>query len=87
MTITIGFQLDNPLDSYHHLSIVSMESPHNCPNNDMFSSDLPEDVLETTFCRVGKSGLLKSKLLALNPESNEYVPEWFDKRALIRRWE
>lgn len=86
MTITMGFQPDTPFNSYRFLSIASPDSPF-CPSeDDMFSSDLPDEAFMKTFGRVGESGLLKGKLLVLFSECDEYVPEWVDKRALMHRW-
>ena len=87
MTIRMGFQPDTPFNSYRFLSIASPGSPQNPSDDDMFSSDLPDEVLKDTFGRVGEMGFLKGQLLVLYSECDEYVPDWVDKRALMQLWE
>lgn len=84
MTIKMGFQPDTPFNSYRFLSIASPGSPRNPSDDDMFSSDLPDEVLKNTFGRVGEIGFLKGQLLVLYSECDEYVPGWVDKRALMQ---
>lgn len=61
---------------------LSLASPHHDGEDDYFSSDLSDSQLEKTF------GSLKgkSKLSILYSGSDEYVPDFVDKEALVSKW-
>jgi pimeloyl-ACP methyl ester carboxylesterase len=76
------------------LSLASPFSPIRPELDDLFSSDLSDDTLRSTFGTVGKLLFLNSVneeerdrvLLFLLSENDEYTPMTVDKKKLLRRW-
>lgn len=77
---------------HRFLSLTSPSSPSQPQLDDLFSSDLSDEVLRNTFGAVGRSGLLVAKglskpaLLVLLSEQDECTPDALDKERLINRW-
>ena len=76
------------------LSLVSPDSPSRPSLDDLFSSDIPDQILHSTFGMVGKKGRLKKpvdhlkpNLLVLISGEDEYMPRSIDKEALLARWQ
>lgn len=84
MTSRLGYPL--PISSKRFLSLTSPESPEEPLEDDLFSSDLDDKQLRKTFGQVKRNGLLKKSLLVLMGGSDEYLPEWVDPEALVKRW-
>ncbi|KAK6350921.1 hypothetical protein TWF718_004103 [Orbilia javanica] len=61
----------------------SLTSPNMDGEDDFFSSDIKEEVLETTF---GKVVPAETPLLVVYSGSDEFVPAFVDKKALVERW-
>ncbi|KAJ6785157.1 hypothetical protein PWT90_04087 [Aphanocladium album] len=75
-----------PISVRRFLSLTSPDSPQSPGEDDMFSSDLPEEVLCNTFGMIAERGLLKSKLMVLMSGRDRAVPDWVDKEKLLSRW-
>ncbi|KAJ3495718.1 hypothetical protein NLG97_g3187 [Lecanicillium saksenae] len=75
-----------PISVRRFLSLTSPDSPHRPGEDDMFSSDLPDDALGNTFGMITDRGLLKYKLMVLMSGSDSAVPNWVDKDELLSRW-
>ena len=92
LTSKLGFR-QAFLSASRFLSLASPSSPDQPSLDDLFSSDLPEPHLNTTFGMVGSKGRLaktandsKSYLLILMSGADEYMPSRIDKEALLARW-
>ncbi|KAJ5166196.1 Fusarinine C esterase sidJ [Penicillium canariense] len=68
------------------LSLISPDSPQSPGEDDLFSSDLSDEQLRTTFGMIKQQGLLKHKLMVLYSGADQAVPEWIDKEKLLLRW-
>lgn len=68
------------------LSLISPDSPQSPGEDDLFSSDLSDEQLKTTFGMINERGLLKHKLMVLFSGADQAVPEWIDKEKLLARW-
>ncbi len=74
------------------LSLASPDSPGEPSLDDLFSSDLSEEHLRSTFGVVGERARLRSLsapqpgLLVLMSGADEYVSNTIDKGALLQRW-
>ncbi|RFU25912.1 hypothetical protein B7463_g10421, partial [Scytalidium lignicola] len=86
MTSQIGYPRNIPVSCRRFLSLISPESPQAPQEDDLFSSDLSDEQLLTTFGMVKTQGLLKGKLVVLVSGADQSVPDWVDKENLLRRW-
>ncbi|KXT08407.1 hypothetical protein AC579_5996 [Pseudocercospora musae] len=77
---------DQVLTARRFLSLVSPESPEKPREDDLFSSDLGDEVLQTTFGKIRERGLLKTKLMVMQSGADQSVPAWVDKEDLMGRW-
>ena len=83
-----------PMSISRFLSLVSPGSPSDPSADDLFSSDIPDSVLATTFGKVGSESSplqplpssQKRSLMVLLSGADEYVPTFIDKDALLSRW-
>lgn len=83
---SVIYPANTPLSCRRFLSLVSPDSPHSPGEDDLFSSDLSDEQLKTTFGMVQKQGLLKYKLMVLHSGADQAVPDWVDKEKLLGRW-
>ncbi|KAI9875428.1 MAG: hypothetical protein M1830_008476 [Pleopsidium flavum] len=77
-SVTGGF-LGTPICARRWLSLAS---PEKDGEDDYFSSDLEDEQLQNTFGRLPA----RSPLCILYSESDEYVPEFVDREAVVNRW-
>ena len=83
-----------PMSISRFLSLVSPGSPSDPSSDDLFSSDIPDSVLATTFGKVGSvtsplqplSSSQKRSLMVLLSGADEYMPAFIDKAELLSRW-
>ena len=83
-----------PMSITRFLSLVSPDSPSNPSADDLFSSDIPDSVLATTFGKVGSEtsplqalpSSQKRSLMVLLSGADEYMPAFIDKAGLLSRW-
>lgn len=68
------------------LSLISPDSPQSPGEDDLFSSDLSDEQLQTTFGMIIERGLLNHKLMVLFSGADQAVPEWVDKTKLLSKW-
>lgn len=68
------------------LSLISPDSPQSPGEDDLFSSDLSDEQLKTTFGMINERGLLKHKLMVLFSGADQAVPQWVDKKKLLSKW-
>ena len=61
---------------------LSLASPDHDGDDDYFSSDLSDEQLENTFGKLPK----RTPLLLCYSEKDQYVPEFVEKEALIKKW-
>lgn len=87
MTSQFGYPSNTPVSCRRFLSLVSPESPCQPGEDDLFSSDLSDDHLRSTFGIIRKQNLLRHKLLVLYSGADQAVPDWVDKENLLKRWE
>lgn len=85
MTAQIGYQ-NTPLSARRFLSLISPESPAAPREDDLFSSDLSDEHLKTTFGMIRDRGLLRYKLMVIPSGADQSVPDWIDKEKLLARW-
>jgi Protein of unknown function (DUF1749) len=92
LTSKLGF-MHAYLSPSRFLSLASPNSPDQPSINDLFSSDLSDQLLNNTFGLVGKKGRLKSvmavsrpSLLVLISSADEHVPSTVNTVALLNRW-
>ncbi|KAL5338704.1 hypothetical protein BJX70DRAFT_398447 [Aspergillus crustosus] len=86
LTSLIGLDRVTPISARRFWSLASPDSPANPSEDDLFSSDSTEKRLDETFGQIAARGLLRTTLVALYSGSDEYVPEYVDKQALLARW-
>jgi hypothetical protein len=86
LTRQFGYSNNTPISCRRFLSLASPDSPRKPGEDDMFSSDLPDEQIARTFGMVGPRGLLKFKLMVLMSGRDQAVPSWVDKEALLARW-
>lgn len=86
LTSQFGYGFSTPVSARRFLSLVSPESPKSPSEDDLFSSDLPDEHLAKTFGMVGQRGLLRYKLMVLMSGADQAVPSWVDKDKLMARW-
>ncbi|KAL4979275.1 hypothetical protein BDW66DRAFT_111141 [Aspergillus desertorum] len=82
----VGLDPVTPVSARRFWSLASPESPGKPSEDDLFSSDLTDERLGETFGRIAARGLLRTTLVALYSENDEYAPSWVDKKALLERW-
>ena len=80
------YPANTPLTCRRFLSLVSPSSPEHPSEDDMFSSDLSDAQLATTFGMIRQRGLLTGKLMVMQSGADQSVPEWVDKQALLSRF-
>ncbi|KAL4940239.1 hypothetical protein BDV06DRAFT_197146 [Aspergillus oleicola] len=91
-TAAIGWSGTTVISSRRFLSLASPDSPASPDEDDLFSSDLPDERLRKTFGMVYNRGVLRPSLdssgsfLVLYGGSDPSVPEFVDKEMLLRRW-
>ena len=61
---------------------LSLASPEKNGEDDLFSSDLEDEQLQKTFGRLPA----RSPLCILYSEGDEFVPDFVDPEALLKRW-
>ncbi|KAF7717876.1 Uncharacterized protein PECH_002726 [Penicillium ucsense] len=81
------YPANTPISCRRLLSLISPDSPQSPGEDDLFSSDLSDEHLETTFGMIHQRGLLKHKLMVLFSGADQAVPEWVDKKKLMSRWQ
>ncbi|RAL15824.1 putative siderophore biosynthesis lipase/esterase [Aspergillus homomorphus CBS 101889] len=86
VTANICYGANVPISARRFLSLVSPDSPGSPQEDDLFSSDLSDEHLKTTFGMIKDRGLLKSKLMVLFSGADQAVPDWIDKEKLLKRW-
>lgn len=86
ITSEIGYPATHPVSCRRFLSLVSPESPHAPQEDDLFSSDISDEQLDKTFGMIHQQALLKYKLLVLPSGSDQAVPDWVDKSAVLQKW-
>ncbi|KAL4803520.1 hypothetical protein BDV18DRAFT_144934 [Aspergillus unguis] len=86
MTGVIGYPGNVPLSARRFLSLVSPKTPHEPGEDDLFSSDLGEEQWKKTFGVIREKGLLGGKLMVLISGSDQAMPGWVDKGALLEKW-
>lgn len=87
LTTKLGLGENVSISSKRFLSLTSPDSPENPREDDLFSSDLTDERLRSTFGAVKDRGVLKQSLMFLPGGSDEFVPTWVDKEKLLKRWE
>ncbi|KAL4961113.1 uncharacterized protein BDV14DRAFT_129590 [Aspergillus stella-maris] len=91
-TTTIGWSSNTVLSSRRFLSLASPDSPAAPAEDDLFSSDLPDERLRKTFGMVKTRGVLRrssngsGNFLVLLGGRDPSVPKFVDKEALLGRW-
>lgn len=80
--VTSSSFMSAPVSARRWLSLAS-PGPSHSGEDDLFSSDLDDDRLATTFGRLGKKG---SRLSFLFSGEDQYVPYEIDKMELVERW-
>ena len=92
LTSKLGF-MHAFLSASRFLSLTSPNSPDQPSMDDLFSSDIPDHFLGSTFGMVGKRGRLNklaggsfSILMVLISGADEHMPSSIDKEALLARW-
>lgn len=86
MTSQIGYPANTPLTARRFLSLISPESPKSPQEDDLFSSDLSDEHLKTTFGMIRQQQLLRYKLMVMMSGADQSVPDWIDKEKLMARW-
>ncbi|PYH99874.1 putative hydrolases or acyltransferase [Aspergillus ellipticus CBS 707.79] len=86
LTSQIGYPGNTLLSCRRFLSLVSPDSPQSPGEDDLFSSDLSDEQLGTTFGMIKQQGLLRHKLMVLYSGADQSVPDWVDKEKLLSRW-
>jgi len=81
-TVTKSTFMSAPVSAKRWLSLAS-PGPNHAGEDDYFSSDLPDERLQTTFGALGKTGV---GLGFLYSGSDQYVPSTVDKVRLVERW-
>ncbi|RAH71442.1 putative siderophore biosynthesis lipase/esterase [Aspergillus aculeatinus CBS 121060] len=86
VTANICYGANVPISARRFLSLVSPDSPATPQEDDLFSSDLSDEHLQTTFGKIRDSGLLRSRLMVMFSGADQAVPDWIDKEKLMARW-
>ncbi|KAF1997712.1 putative siderophore biosynthesis lipase/esterase [Amniculicola lignicola CBS 123094] len=86
LTSRIGYPSNTPVSCRRFLSLVSPDSPQAPGEDDLFSSDLSDEHLATTFGAIHQRRLLKQKLMVLTSGADQSIPDWVDKEGLLSRW-
>lgn len=86
LTSQFGYPSNTAIGCRRFLSLISPDSPASPSEDDVFSSDLSDEQLATTFGMVKKRGLLRSKLMVLISGADQAIPSWVDKNKLLSRW-
>jgi hypothetical protein len=86
ITAQLGYPSTHPVSCRRFLSLVSPDSPNTPQEDDLFSSDISEEQLNTTFGMIQKQALLRYKLLVMPSGADQAVPDWVDKPAVLARW-
>lgn len=86
LTSKLGYPPSIPVSARRLLSLASPESPQSPSEDDLFSSDLGDEVLARTFGAIEPRGLLRQKLMVLHSGEDQSVPAWIDKKKLMSRW-
>ncbi|KAJ5484797.1 Fusarinine C esterase sidJ [Penicillium diatomitis] len=81
------YPADTPISCRRLLSLISPDSPQSPGEDDLFSSDLSDEHLKTTFGMIHQRGLLKHQLMVLFSGADQAVPEWVDKKELMSLWQ
>lgn len=86
-TSQLGY-FGTPITARRFLSLVSPDSPDSPSEDDLFSSDLSDSQLATTFGMIHERGLLRGagKLVVLMSGADQAIPDWVDKAGLLERW-
>ncbi|KAL4788847.1 hypothetical protein BDV19DRAFT_62180 [Aspergillus venezuelensis] len=91
-TTAIGWSSNTVISSRRFLSLASPDSPASPAEDDLFSSDLPDERLRKTFGMVNTRGVLRrssgenENFLVLLGGRDPSVPRFVDKKALLGRW-
>ena len=92
LTSKLGF-MHTFMSASRFLSLASPNSPDQPSMDDLFSSDIPDHFLSSTFGTVGKRGRLNKAaggsfpiLMVLISGADEHMPSSIDKEALLARW-
>lgn len=80
------YPANTPISCRRFLSLVSPDSPHTPGEDDLFSSDLPDEQLAKTFGLVAQSELLKGRMAMLHSGADQAVPDWVNKQELLDKW-
>lgn len=86
LTSKLGYPPSIPVSARRLLSLASPGSPQSPSEDDLFSSDLGDEVLAETFGSIEKQGLLRHHLMVLHSGEDQSVPAWIDKKKLMSRW-
>ncbi|KAL4873441.1 hypothetical protein BDV12DRAFT_78191 [Aspergillus spectabilis] len=86
LTGSVGLDRATPVNARRFWSLASPDSPASPSEDDLFSSDLTDEMLDETFGQIAARGLLRTTLVALYSGSDEYVPKYVDKVGLLARW-
>ncbi|EPS28471.1 hypothetical protein PDE_03417 [Penicillium oxalicum 114-2] len=81
------YPANTPISCRRLLSLISPDSPQSPGEDDLFSSDLSDEHLKTTFGMIRERGLLNHKLMVLFSGADQAVPKWVDKSKLMARWQ
>lgn len=85
-TSALCYPATHPISARRFLSLVSPESPQAPQEDDLFSSDISDEELDKTFGMIHQQALLRYKLLVLPSGSDQAVPDWVDKNAVLAKW-
>lgn len=86
LTAGLCYDMNTPITYRRLRSLISPLSPEKPGDDDLFSSDLSDEHLKTTFGMIAERGLLRDKLVVLYSGKDASVPSWVDKEGLLRRW-
>ncbi|ROV92083.1 hypothetical protein VSDG_07573 [Cytospora chrysosperma] len=86
LTSKLGYPPSIPLSARRFLSLASPESPQSPSEDDLFSSDLGDEVLAKTFGGIQSRGLLRHNLMILHSGADQSVPDSIDRKKLTSRW-
>lgn len=84
--VSVIYPPNTPISCRRFLSLVSPDSPAAPGEDDLFSSDISEEQLATTFGMIQKQGLLKHKLMVLHSGADQAVPDWVNKEEVLGKW-
>lgn len=86
ITTQLGYPAGHPVSCRRFLSLVSPDSPNTPQEDDLFSSDISDEQLKSTFGMIHERALLRYKLLVMPSGADQAVPDWVDKAATLARW-